>query len=377
MQSFTKPQFSGKGGFCYRPPQETIYSQLQIANSRKKLITLAVASPRPNWPQPLLPRATAATSVRISSPPSSDIISTPSETELSEMWRMARPINFLPSYLLVLVGAWAALGNAALLSAKVFIMGGLSTAIAGASCLINDYFDAEVDLINAPAKPLPSGRVSPEHALFFAAGSYITVLLIACLLPDAKMRLIVAASAAITLLYSPFLKRISLVKNAAVAATIAAAPLAGALAAGAAGAHLRATLVPCGFLFLAVCYREILMDIQDVEGDAAAGFKTLPVLFGRDRALSLGLGLLTASLALIVFTALHGHGLSWLWLTAPQLEPLFRTSLALGGCAVILRPMAAAVKLWKRNFPEKDVGIAIDETLKTVGMGMILLAAMV
>jgi 4-hydroxybenzoate polyprenyltransferase len=289
---------------------------------------------------------------------------------------MARPINFLPSYLLVLVGAWAA-RSAALLSAKVFIMGLLSTAIAGASCLINDYFDADVDLVNAPAKPLPSGRTSPEHALFFAASSYILVLLAACLLPDAKMRLIVAASVAITLLYSPILKRISLVKNAAVAATIAAAPLTGALAAGAAGSHLHATLVPCGFLFMAVCYREILMDIQDVQGDAEAGFQTFPVLFGRDRALTIGLCLLTICLALIIFTAFHGHGLAWIWRTAPQWEPWVRTTFSVGGAAVILRPIAAAVHFWKRGFPENDVGVAIDDTLKTVGIGMILLAAMV
>ena len=293
------------------------------------------------------------------------------------MWKMARPINFLPSYLLVLLGAWAALGNSAFFSAKVVIMGFLSTAIAGASCLINDYFDADVDLINAPAKPLPSGLISPEHALFTAAGSYIAVLFTACLLPDAKMRLIVAASAAITLLYSPILKRISLVKNAAVAATIAAAPLAGAIAAGAAGAHLRATLVPCAFLFLAVCYREILMDVLDMDGDAAAGVKTLPVLVGRNQALLIGLILLTACLALTLFTAFHGHGFAWIWQKSPQWELVVRTMNALVTGAVILRPMAAAVQLWKQNFPDRDVSAAIDDTLKTVGIGMILLAAMV
>lgn len=47
------------------------------------------------------------------------------------------------------------------------------------------------------------------------------------------MRVIVAWSAALTLLYTPLLKRMTGVKNMVVAAIIAASPLSGALAAGA------------------------------------------------------------------------------------------------------------------------------------------------
>ena len=47
------------------------------------------------------------------------------------------------------------------------------------------------------------------------------------------LRIIIAASAAATLLYTPLLKRMTLVKNVAVAAVIALSPVSGALAAGA------------------------------------------------------------------------------------------------------------------------------------------------
>ena len=47
------------------------------------------------------------------------------------------------------------------------------------------------------------------------------------------LRIIIAASAAATLLYTPLLKRLTLVKNVAVAAVIALSPVSGALAAGA------------------------------------------------------------------------------------------------------------------------------------------------
>lgn len=47
------------------------------------------------------------------------------------------------------------------------------------------------------------------------------------------LRAVIAGSAAVTLLYTPLLKRLCLVKNASVAFVIAASPIAGALAAGA------------------------------------------------------------------------------------------------------------------------------------------------
>lgn len=46
------------------------------------------------------------------------------------------------------------------------------------------------------------------------------------------LRAVVAASAAATLLYTPVLKRLTLVKNVAVASVIALTPLTGALALG-------------------------------------------------------------------------------------------------------------------------------------------------
>lgn len=90
----------------------------------------------------------------------------------------------------------------------------------------------------------------------------------------AGVRLIIAASAAATLLYTPLIKRHLLAKNLVVASTIAVAPLAGALAAGAAGPGLRAVLAPSAFLFLGIMHREIMMDIQ-VSLGRACGLRCL------------------------------------------------------------------------------------------------------
>ena len=146
------------------------------------------------------------------------------------------------------------------------------------------------------------------------------------------LRTVIAASAALTLLYTPLLKQLTWIKNACVAAVVAASPFAGALAARAVSPEpcmsvltlqmlaqklmqvlacilpqelfprqgswlqqnaqdsascllqeplgLQAVMVPCLFVFGGVFYREILMDLNDSEGDRRNKIWTLPVVFG-------------------------------------------------------------------------------------------------
>lgn len=143
------------------------------------------------------------------------------------------------------------------------------------------------------------------------------------------MRIIVAWSAALTLLYTPLLKRMTGVKNVVVAAIIAASPLSGALAAGAVcdcvtsyqwfynlmhqAAHaLSAVLATCTWAFLSVLHREVLMDITDVDGDRAAGVLTMPVVLGRPAALLFATACVAVASAYGMGLAVYGNGLAWL-----------------------------------------------------------------
>ena len=68
--------------------------------------------------------------------------------------------------------------------------------------------------------------------MLLAAGLYIAALVIACGLDAALLRMTVAAASIATLLYTPLLKRITGVKNLAVAFIIASSPFCGAIATG-------------------------------------------------------------------------------------------------------------------------------------------------
>ena len=47
------------------------------------------------------------------------------------------------------------------------ILGAVSVFIAtGAGNTINDYYDYEIDMINKPDRPIPSGKIKLKHALY-------------------------------------------------------------------------------------------------------------------------------------------------------------------------------------------------------------------
>lgn len=209
-----------------------------------------------------------------------------------------------PSSLPAFTAAASSLALSLLSNARVWHAAFSTAAIALGSMVVNDYFDVRNDRINAPSKPLPSGRVPLDGALLFGGALYLAALVAAAWLEPRELRLLVASSAAVTLAYTPVLKKVPLAKTAAVAGVIALSPAAGALAAAAtaattsaaaaasspsfssslaasSSAPLAAVAPACWLAFFAVSGRELLMDAADARGDGAAGVATLPVLVGR------------------------------------------------------------------------------------------------
>ena len=217
-------------------------------------------------------------------------------TVLRDLLRTTRPKNYGPSVLMTILGAWAGGGRslAALASPQVWVVAGCSAGVALASCALNDYFDMRNDAINAPDKPLVRGTVQKDHVVLLCLGLYSAVLAGACMLDSWVVRGIVAASCVATLLYTPLFKRIAFLKNAVVAGTIAASIAAGAAAAGQALAH-PVVIGPAAFVFFSMMAREVLMDVADVDGDAVAGVKTVPVLLGRRAGVTLAMAMAVAA----------------------------------------------------------------------------------
>lgn len=332
--------------------------------------------------------------------------------------KLARIHNMVPSMLLVVVGAWAGGGHS--LSAvqhwSVWAMSLISAGIALASCVVNDYFDRLVDATNAPDKPLPSGAIAPDAALLLSSVLYCGCLIAACLMEPSRLRSIVAFSAAATLLYTPLFKKLTAVKNATVATVIALAPLAGALAAGAGDAGLLRLAPATLFAFSGVMFREILMDLNDAEGDRANGVWTLPVLLGKPAALACAVGCMLGGSAVALARLLTSTaGSAVVGALAPLQQGVGGCAFSVGGeapaagawpllqqglvglgvqwgpawhnAAVVAVPALVllvavaglgrlAARIAASGFDATVVGAAVDECLKPVGATIILLAAL-
>jgi geranylgeranylglycerol-phosphate geranylgeranyltransferase len=264
---------------------------------------------------------------------------------------------------------------------------------------VNDYFDRAVDRVNRPDKPIPSGRVPPDGAVLLAACGYVAVLATACLLDPLALRAVIAFSSTVTMLYTPFLKRVPVIKNLTVAAVIALAPIAGALAVSggaaggavtSAGAEAVRRLSPCAaFAFFGVVYREVLMDCHDLEGDLAEGVATVPAVVGRGGALAVALASLavgTASALCLLYGRLWGSGRILFEVpsaTAAALGPLFTAPVleaaaaapALLLLALALKCALLALGAARSGWEPARVDDAVMACLKPMGLGIMLLAA--
>lgn len=150
--------------------------------------------------------------------------------------------------------------------------------------VINDYFDYNIDLINKPDRPLPSGRISRENGkkyayLLFLAGT-VCGFLISFLTDNWIPFLIVILADIILYLYAYKLKSTPVIGNLAVGFMTGFGFVFGGFSIN--NPSIIVISAYLGFFaFVMTTAREIIKDIEDIEGDKADGAKTLPILIGR------------------------------------------------------------------------------------------------
>lgn len=174
--------------------------------------------------------------------------------------------------------------------------------ITGAGNSLNDWYDAHIDRVNAPWRPIPSGVVSRSRALQFACVLFGLGLLISLFLPWPCI-VIAACNAWLLMLYARYSKRWGLLKNAMVAYLVGSVFLFTALA-----LHTITFLVMvlAGCAFLATWSRELVKDIEDLTGDQTGQAQTLPIRIGAYRSRQVAFALLGASVLLALVPVLLG-----------------------------------------------------------------------
>jgi 4-hydroxybenzoate polyprenyltransferase len=187
---------------------------------------------------------------------------------------------------------------------------------------INDYFDVRVDRINKPNAVYVETQVKRRvvilaHIVTTSLGILISFFVGKSM--HSYLPFVVAILVSIALgIYTPFFKKRVLTGNLIVSLCIGMIPL------WSVWPHLSNlhigfwTLVFSVFAFTVNFSREIVKDIEDVEGDAAENYKTLPVVMGTQTArlyalLFLFAALITAGVTLFIAATQH-HSLGTLYL---------------------------------------------------------------
>lgn len=150
--------------------------------------------------------------------------------------------------------------------------------------VINDYFDYNIDLVNKPERPIPSGRISLEngkkYAYFLFLCGTICGFLISYLTNNWIPFIIVLLADIILYLYAYKLKTTPLIGNLAVGFMTGFGFVFGGFTIN--NPNIIMTSIFLGFFaFVMTTAREIVKDIEDVEGDKKDGARTLPILIGK------------------------------------------------------------------------------------------------
>jgi len=142
--------------------------------------------------------------------------------------------------------------------------------------IINNFYDAEKDLINRPHKTLLDSYVSQKTKL---AVYFILNFLAVILASAVSFRAVLFFSAYIFILwlYSHKLKKIPLLGNIT-AALMAIAPFF-AVFIYYKNFYL-VIFVHATFLFLILFMRELVKDLENLQGDFAQNYRTIPVVYG-------------------------------------------------------------------------------------------------
>lgn len=149
--------------------------------------------------------------------------------------------------------------------------------------VINDYFDYNIDLINKPERPMPSGRISLKSGrnygyLLFFAGT-VCGFLISYITNNWIPFTIVLIADIVLYLYAYKLKATPVIGNLAVGFMTGFGFVFGGFTIN--NPSIVLVSIYLGFFaFVMTTAREIVKDIEDIEGDKMDGARTLPILIG-------------------------------------------------------------------------------------------------
>ncbi|WGD34921.1 geranylgeranylglycerol-phosphate geranylgeranyltransferase [Olleya sp. YS] len=197
-----------------------------------------------------------------------------------------------------------------------FVLLILSTlCIAAGGYIINDIFDVEADKINKPKQQIIGQHITTEQGYnYYMALTVIGVVLgfyLSHIVGVSSFFAIFVIIAALLYIYSSFLQHMLLVGNIIISMLVGLSLMIVGVfelfpAITPQNQFIQSSMLEvlfdyAVFAFLISLIREIVKDIQDVDGDYKAQLKTLPIVLGKDRAAKIAFGITVISILVLVY----------------------------------------------------------------------------
>jgi geranylgeranylglycerol-phosphate geranylgeranyltransferase len=178
-----------------------------------------------------------------------------------------------------------------------------SLLVTAGTYIMNDLIDADLDRANGKKRPIPSGQVSKKQAWTFVLLAFGVAVLLVALTGRPISLVIVTLMLIIGITYSmpkiALMKRF-VVKTASIAFFYMLCALLGMTSAYNMSMAIENPMLVASVLLtlaLMVFISSTLNDMGDIDGDKAAGRRTIPIVIGKENTIKLTMGLAVGVLA--------------------------------------------------------------------------------
>ncbi len=220
-----------------------------------------------------------------------------------------RPLNLLQATLAVLLTT-AILGELDQINTLILLIISVIT-INGAGNIINDIYDIEIDKINRPNRPLPSGEMKITTAKIYLFNLFALGILAASLISMVTLAIAALIATPLLIAYSAKLKRLPLIGNIVVSFILGLT----FIYVGSAFGDIQTTIIMSGLAFDFTLIRELVKDLEDMEGDRQSNAHTLPLVWGEQATVRFTITLMAISMILFLFPSVFGtYNDRYLWI---------------------------------------------------------------
>ena len=199
--------------------------------------------------------------------------------KLQHYYKLSRPNSLIYEFALPITGSYLSTKKVAVLyNPNVILVGLLSVIIASNCMIINDYYDYLLGTDKFKKDKILNEKLLLPNEVFHTS-TYITLLsyYLISLITNNMSRFILSNSIILGYLYTPIFKNFTFVKNLVVSFIISQSIVVGCLVAN---GDFK-LIIPClTYLFNLIIWQEIILDINDIEGDKNNNIMTIPVKYG-------------------------------------------------------------------------------------------------